>query len=343
MPTLPTLPNNSCQPSCQLPRKPSAQLKASHSHIWCIAAFASSLVAAASWITQLVTGGEHAFAVVSNVAFAVDIVTVPLIARAYLVDAHPMVYATTLVSALLAAGSFAHHLDRGHRPAHTLDISLGWVLYVHLALLACYALVQRYVKSPRLLLAFTIVESCGIVALFSFYDLVYQNQVNVLVGAGAFMHLCTLVSRLLNGSAFIATISDFATLVLLQAVATTVQGQLWYRARSPARYNIEHGYWHVLNGTIIGVVVTQTAQILNGVTPVSVTSEWRCRAAIVLFALVLLAATVFNEGEHALTAVLVPAQAAVLLVSGTYACLALRPTASQNTPEATSAETEMPI
>lgn len=293
--------------------------------VWCLATLALSLAAAASWTAQAVVGGETVFAVVSNVAFVADVVLVPFVARSYLVESHPMVYGTTLLSALLTAGSFAHHLDRGGDPAHTLDIAMGWILYLHLALLAAYTLAQRFVVWPRLLLALTLAESAAIVAMFSAYDVVRRYQVVVLVGCGAAAHGCTLAHRLLAGVRPSEAALDFAALVLLQAVATTAQGQMWYRSASPVRYNVEHGYWHILNGTIVGVVVVQTAQLLHGqdqaqVAAPAVRGEGVCRGALVLFGLVLLAATLLNGGEEVVVGVLVPAQAGVLLVAGAVFC-----------------------
>ena len=287
------------------------------SRVWTLAALAFSLVASATWTAQLVFGGE-AFAVVSNTAFAVDIVLVPLIARSYLVEAHPLIYATTLVSAMLMAGSFAHHLDRNlGDPAHTLDLAMVWLLYWHLALLAFYALLQRYVAWPRLLLAVTLLEAAGIVALFSLYATVRRHQMWVLVVCGVAVHGCTLTHRLLSGVRTSEALVDAAALVLLQAVAATVQGEVWVSARSPARYNVEHGYWHVLNGTIVVVVVMQTAQLLDRKGVSGATRADRvCLYTLVAFALVLLVATLCNEGEAVLVGVLVPAQVLMLLTTG---------------------------
>ena len=64
-----------------------------------------------------------------------------------------------------------------------------------------------------------------------------------------------------------------------------------------------------------GVVVVPTAQLLYGAaTKGGRGSSW-CRFSIVLFALVLLASTLGNEGDEVLAGVIGPAQVAVLGIS----------------------------
>ena len=300
---------------------------------WRLAALSFASLGTVTWIAHGLTpptDTPRTFSVVSNAAFAADGVLVPMVAIAHLVETHPMVYATTLVSTMLAAGSFAHHLDRRLAPAHTLDIAMGWVLYVHLAFLAVFALVRRVLLTfgivwPHLLLAFTLAESGAILALFSSYDHVRRNQVWLLVGCGALTHCCTLAHRLIfdAGARPTRAVLDFAALLVLQAVAATVQGELWYQSLSPRRYDIEHGYWHLINGTIVTVVVFQTVHLLRR--PEALPDdlphtapekgEAAYRSGLVVFALVLLAVTLENPTATEWTASIVTTQVALLCAS----------------------------
>lgn len=283
--------------------------------MWAYAALAFSCVATAAWMARAAIDAPS-FAVVSNLAFVADVVLIPLVTP--LADAHPLVYATTLTTSLLAASSFAHHLDRAHAQAHTLDIAMGWVLYTHLALLAAHALVRRWLPRPRrVLFGTTLAEAGALFALFAAYDVVYRNQVYVLAACGAAAHGCTLVHRVCAArGAWRRPAFDFAAVVVLQGVATALQGEVWVDVASPARYDVEHGYWHMLSGTVVGVVVVQTARLLEGNYGTEDGGDRLCRATLVGFALVLLAATALNtDTDRVETRVIVPAQLATLVVS----------------------------
>ena len=290
---------------------------------WSVAILAFSAIACVSWIAQAVTNDRRTFSTVSNLAYGTNAVLVPVVSHNYLVDAHPMVYATTIVSALLASGSFAFHLARGNAepstitPVHTLDLAMAWVLYVHLALLAVYTLAQRFVAWNRLLLFLTMIESLVILLVFTFYDYARRYQVYLLVVCGGVLFACTLVSRLHAGVSTRDAVLDTAILVGMQAVATILQGELWYSALSDSRYNIEHGYWHMLNATIVNVTVVQTARLLSNVADdvLSVESSIVSRVAFVVFGLSLAASTILNTDDEPMTALLVVLQVALLLVT----------------------------
>lgn len=286
---------------------------------WCLTLFLFSVVATGSWITQLIVGGDNAFAVVSNVAFAIDVLLVPFVAQRFLVDSHPMTYATTILSALLAAASFAHHTDRTMSPAHALDIAMTWVVYLHLCVYVVYTMLQRVVSWPRLLLVTTLAECMCLILMFTFYSTVKEYQVVVLVVFGVVTHSCSFAHHVyVSGRAGLLSASlNIAAVVVLQVVATTLQGQIWYRSLSPARYNIEHGYWHLLNGAIIGIVVTQTTRLLSNTAPSStVLVERVCCVGLVGFAAILMAVTLLNKGDEVLYPVMVPTQLVLLFVPG---------------------------
>lgn len=293
--------------------------------MWCLASLAFSAIALVTWSAQALFRRDTTFATVSNVAFAADIVLIPALSRRYLVDTHPMLYATSVISALLGAASFAFHQNPTlGTPAHALDISMGWLMYMHLALLAAFTLVQRFVAWPRLLLATTLVESAGIFAIFSLYDTIKPQQKILLIACGGVAFGGTLLSRLVVAGCgavrpAVEAVLDFATLVLLQVVATTVQGQIWYRSVSDERYNVEHGYWHLLNGTIVGVVVMQTVHNLRGMPVRTTCADHACRVGLVCVALGLLAATLGNPSDRlsgATTFVLVAAHLGLGCASG---------------------------
>ena len=288
--------------------------------MWCHATLIFSALATISWLAQTVASDERTFAVVSNAIFVADVALIPVVSRAYLIETHPMVYASTLASALLGGASFAHHFNRSYSPAHTLDIAMAWILYLHIALLATYALVHRVVAWPYLLLATSLAEGLGIVALFTAFPVVYAYQVAILTAFGATAFACTFAHRWMLRAARRKAVLDFAALVALQVVATMLQGEMWYKSVSPARYNVEHGYWHLLNGTIVGIVVVQTAELLRTdyVAPAATDgSDGICRAALVCFALFLVTATVLNGDDGATTSAILPVQVLLLSLSGT--------------------------
>lgn len=303
-------------PPHRLPRVSQADLpRRATLRIWDAAALAFSCVAILAWLAHAFDRPRGvAFAVVTNLAFVADVVLIPIATAVYVVDSNPFLFATTYASALAGAGSFAHHIDRqSGDPAHVLDIAMAWVMYWHLAVVAAYALAYRVIGWPRLIVAAALVEAVGLVILFACYSEIKPYQIMLLVMCGLVAHGCTLAHRLRSGAALLEAILDLAAIVWLQACATVLQGQVAVDARSAERYNIEHGYWHILNGVIVGVVVLQTCQLADGGAdaarePAGAAS----RGALVVFTGLLVGLTLANASEQLQYELVVPLQLALL-------------------------------
>jgi hypothetical protein len=284
-------------------------------HFWTTATLGFSLVATMTWIAHAFNTDGLAFSVVSNGAFAVDVLLIPIATQKYLLNTHPMIYATTFASALLAGGSFAHHIDRQQGdPAHTLDIAMGWVLYWHLALTAAYSYVHSLTHWKQLLVLTSVVEAVGLIAMFSFYSQVRRDQQLYLIAFGCISHGCTIAHRFRRGMGVCDALGDFIAVVALQAGAAVLQGQLWVSARSSARYNVEHGYWHIINATIVGVLILETCQLVDLET-IPAIHDKLSRNSLVVFVAFLVALTLINDTGTVWTWPIVCGQAALLGVS----------------------------
>ena len=269
-------------------------------HIWTIAGLLTSVAGLASWAAQLLAPpGEsaRAFASVSNVGFVGILLCLPLVTQLYLTDMHPIVYEGLLVTALVGAGSWSFHSSpRIGSPGHVLDIAMGWLLYLYLASVTLYAAVVPHVRTRRLLLAVNLARASALVALVYHYEAVKPNQVYVYVACGAVAHLATFAMQAERRA---HALVDAGLLALVQFTASTLQGEFWYRSKSPARYNIEHGYWHLLNALNVGVMVMHAMQVIDGRRiPPSNEAENVSKCAIALFAVALLGLTTFNDGPH---------------------------------------------
>ena len=230
----------------------------------------------------------------------------------------PVVFATVSNGAYLAAGllcqrddgalalllagaaSLAYHSETSpHKETHTLDISLGWVLVVHLAFATSLAVARAFAKrwrvhvqSPwRLVgrIAAYAVLATAFTLMFGLYDAIKQSdavggngQLVLYFIAGPVVALAFAVGRgffLTRGCAQVAapkgafTLHPYAeaavealALLALLAAAVVAQGDLLGRELKrevdTEEYDLFHGYWHALIAAL-GAVVYQRVDDLT--------------------------------------------------------------------------------
>lgn len=292
-------------------------------YIWSISTFLMSFMGVCSWVVYgLAPESSYTFAAVSNMAFVGILLCSPIVAQLYLADIHPMIYEGMLVMVLIGASSWAFH---SHpvigSPRHTLDIAMGWVLYLYLASITMYAAMIKYIRARRLLLFVNVARAAAIVFMFYNYDSVKPHQLYIFVSCGFVAHVSMFITHITYNDNHTsrwqhATVNAMA-LVFMQFTAATVQGEFWYRSLSPMRYNIEHGYWHLLNAFIVSIIVMHTMQVIEkGRVPTMNDNEYVSRISVILFAVVLLVVTYGESGDTVNYAIIVMSNVILLVVSG---------------------------
>lgn len=191
-----------------------------------------------------------------------------------------------VILVLMGASSFAFHREADmYSPAHTLDITFGWLLVVHvfysafsLSLLAlakyCRRAGTRILRtalSLSLLIAFTII--------MTFYDDVYSNQdwfyftigPAAAVFGGIARFLLVFEEGKFQWRAF--GIAMFEVVVALSAVLAAIicQGSLLGRkitiSSDPKAYDLFHGNWHFLLALVCALLysrIADAARIVQG-------------------------------------------------------------------------------
>lgn len=169
---------------------------------------------------------------------------------------------------LLGASSFAFHLvsDIGSE-AHTLDIFMGWVLLLHVALVPTVVAVVSFIPTHLVQLVSKLTMSVGIVvgllSFASFYEHVYREQRFFYLVIGSLAMTASALCRhlllyddddKLRCVPVLIALSEFVVGIIVVVAAIFSQGELLGRRVSVSsdmpRYDIFHGQWHFLLATI---------------------------------------------------------------------------------------------
>lgn len=231
-------------------------------------------VAGAALLSLVVELGvsRGSFVVCSNSVFFTISLALPILSDFYLRQVHPVVVETMYVSVLLGASSMAFHAHPTlGSPGHTMDIVAAWLLYIQLAFASAYAVCRRFCHHRRLLLWWSAAKACVILVVIANYSSVKPRQVELLVGCGAVTHACMLANQVLaprgagvsKWRALAHALLDTTCLGAVQLAAAFLNGGIWGVRPTPEQYNIEHGFWHLLNGQIVSVVMLHLMQSLD--------------------------------------------------------------------------------
>ena len=202
---------------------------------------------------------------------------------------------------LVGAASLAYHSETSpHEETHTLDISLGWVLVVHLAFATSLAVARAFAKRWRIhvespwrlvgRIAAYAVLATAFTLMFALYDAIKRSnavgggngQLILYFIAGPVVALAFAVGRgffLTRGCAQVAapkgafTLHPYAeaavealALLALLAAAVVAQGDLLgrelKRGVDTEEYDLFHGYWHAQIAAL-GAVVYQRVDDLT--------------------------------------------------------------------------------
>ena len=177
---------------------------------------------------------------------------------------------------LIGASSLAFHRQPElQSQEHTLDIFSGWLLVLHL----CFCSASVAVLSMPMLLGWQTPSYAGwvrwlfsasfvgaVMALAALMETIYDNQLQFYFSVGPLAAVFGAFCRwLLADGAGGVSIALFELLVALTAIAGAIfaQGELVGREltldTTPEAYDLFHGCWHVLLGTVAAVVYARVA------------------------------------------------------------------------------------
>lgn len=308
-----------------------------------------SLVAVVAWMVQAFdTSNNVLFSTATNMN-AVFIVGVLLfMAYMYRCAGHPIIFGLLVCTTLSSASSFAFHsspTSGTHR--HTLDIFMGWYLYLYLSVLAPFALLHsRLATTEARRKAFTFVtltlHFAASTAIVSLYDSIYRSAEVFYVSCGAVVYVCVAGLRvrhhlILTGEegkrgepktlVVVAAVAragaEVALLLGLQATYVVLQGELWHASMSEERKNVEHGYWHIGNGFVVCIVALYVMQDADDARRqpkdighrVSPWSEWAVLACFVAFHILLVSLSFVMMPHEVYCGLIATLQTVLLLVS----------------------------
>lgn len=317
--------------------RPAVNIPRTVDSVWCVSTLAYSSVALLAWVASVISSRLTTFTVVSNFAFAVDVLALLYLSYRYDTAIHPVVFSIVPIVSLLGASSFAFHDENVlNVPKHTLDIFFGWMLYVYLACVSLFTVLRQLMPTRvrQISIGVVLLLNIAIIPVVQFYDSVYANQMALFFVCGAFTYVCTLVHRYVarrrsdqvrDVVAAAHALWDVGTLVALQAVTTTFQGQFWHDSQSPDHYAIEHGYWHLGNGMVVLVIVLYNTQSspLADVPRLSVYDSI-VQVALWLFLFALLGLCLGVEDMAVYLPIAITAQIVMFLVSLVCSVAALR-------------------
>jgi hypothetical protein len=214
-----------------------------------------ALVACFSWIVQFSDFENHVLFSSTTNSGALLVFITPFWIKTS-TKLYPIISGMFIVVTFCTASSFAFHLSPEiNSPAHIMDIVTAWILYIYLACVCLFSLSLLYFDN-RIMTIFTYILNfvANIVIIYNYNEiwLHYQNVLFISCGFIIYLSLLFIKTRRIK---FVYALFDILPLLFIQASSTILQGELWIKSVSRSVYNITHGYWHLGNMYVVGVLI----------------------------------------------------------------------------------------